>query len=114
MFFSIDFNMDYMSVSYGETDVCDIDLDMYLKLPSGLISWFYGFMCSEKDLETIDLDRLHYLSGSNYASRGDFKKAVKYALDYLYKANTIHWQHGVTRHNVVFWKYKHSMEYIHE
>lgn len=104
--FNIDFNLDYMSVVYTKEDLCEMDLNLYLDLPCGLISWLYGFICTEPELKTISLDSLHYLSGSNYKNSGDFKKAVKYALTYLQKRNIVNWRYGVTREGSVFWDKK--------
>lgn len=104
--FNIDFNLDYMSVVYTKEDLCEMDLDLYLDLPCGLISWLYGFICTEPTLKNVSLDSLHYLSGSNYKHSSDFKKAVKYALAYLQKRNIIDWRYGVTRDDSVYWDKK--------
>lgn len=104
--FQVSFNTDYLFMVYSEKDIFDIDIDLFLSLQLGLQSWLYGFMCSIPEQTKIDLDVLHEFSGSNYKSCSDFKKAIKEALNALYKKGIIEWRHGVTRDGIVFWKYK--------
>lgn len=102
--FHASFNLDYIEQFYEHPHTISyLDIDFYLSLPLGLLSWLYGFICSEPHLKIMGLGDVHYFSGSNYRHSRFFKKAVKKALDVLFHRGVIKWRHGVTRDDVVYW-----------
>lgn len=104
--YNLSLNPDYLENAYDHDILCDIDIDLMLRLRPGLQTWLYGFMNAYPDMAKLPIDMLHDLSGSNYRNQNDFKKAVKAALAVLYQRGVIDWSHGVARDGMVFWEKK--------